>query len=85
MKRRIRELLAEKLELRVPEAAELLTVREVGNFLRVSKDALRMWRKKGEGPIFFQFAGGRIRYPWWGIAVYIAQRLHGAIPASKEK
>lgn len=83
MRQLIRELLAEKLETRAPEGAEMLTSREVARYLRVSKDALMEWRKNDVGPAFLRLHSGKIRYPVSGFKRYLRQHLHGGILATK--
>ena len=39
----------------------LLTTREAGNFLRLSKRTLYRYRVSGHGPVYYKF-GNRIRY-----------------------
>lgn len=77
MRQLIRELLAEKLEIGAPEGAEMLTTREVGRYLQVSKDALMEWRRRGIGPTFVRLHGRIIRYPRRAFMRYLRQHLHG--------
>ena len=85
MKQRIRELLAERLELQVPEGVELLRTGEVARYLRMSRDALREWRRNGLGPQFLRFSRQSIRYPKLGLVRYLRQHLRGRIRASGER
>ena len=78
MRQRIRELLDEKLALRVPESAELLTSFEVARFLRVSRWTLCDWRKNGGGPPFLKLSRQAIRYPRKAFERYIYQHLESA-------
>lgn len=78
MRQRIRQLLEEKLALRVPESARLLTAFEVARFLRVSRWTLSDWRKNGGGPAFLKLSRRTIRYPRKAFERYIYQRLDRA-------
>lgn len=78
MTQRVRALLQEKLALRVPESAALLTSFEVARFLRVSKWTLCDWRKNGGGPPFLKLSRQAIRYPRKAFERYIYQHLDGA-------
>ncbi|MGA2606249.1 MAG: helix-turn-helix domain-containing protein [Terriglobia bacterium] len=85
MKRRIRELLEEKLELRVPESARLLTSFEVARFLRVSHWTLCDWRKNGVGPPFLKLSRQTVRYPRRAFERYMRQHLQGRTLPSGNK
>ena len=41
---------------------ELMTWREVAEWLRVSKNTLELWRRGGTGPAWLRLDSGRIRY-----------------------
>ena len=81
MKRSIQKVLAEKLELRIPDSARLLTTFEVGRLLRVSRDTLIDWRRERRGPPFVKLSKSVVRYPRRGLEYFLRQRLWGAIPA----
>jgi predicted DNA-binding transcriptional regulator AlpA len=79
MRQRIRELLKEKLELRVPESAALLTSFEVASLLRVSRYTLSDWRKNGTGPPFLKVSRGVVRYPRRAFAHWLRQHLQSKV------
>jgi hypothetical protein len=85
MRQRIRELLQDKLELRVPESAELLTSLEVRRFLRLSRDTLRDWRKNGGGPPFLRLSRQTVRYPRRAFERYVWEHLQGRPSRSGNK
>ena len=78
MRRRVREILAEKLELRVPESVRMLTTFEVASFLRVSRDTLSDWRASGAGPPFVKLSRRILRYPRRGFERFMYRHLQGA-------
>lgn len=78
MKRNIRKVLAEKLELRAPESAEMLTSFEVARYLRVGYRTLTGWRIDGGGPPFLKLSRSAVRYPRRAFERYLSQHLLGA-------
>lgn len=75
MRRSVRKVLAEKMELQVPESTRMLTTFEVANFLRLSRDALSDWRKNGVGPPFLKLSRRTVRYPRRAFERYMRQHL----------
>jgi hypothetical protein len=75
MKRSIEKVLAERLEFRLPEGAELLTTFEVARLLRLSRWTLCCWRKNGGGPPFVKLSRGIVRYLRAGLECYLGQAL----------
>jgi predicted DNA-binding transcriptional regulator AlpA len=78
MRQRVRALLREKLELRLPESVRMLTTFEVASFLRVSRDTLSDWRASGAGPPFVKLSRRILRYPRRGFERFMDQRLQSA-------
>jgi hypothetical protein len=85
MRRRIRELLKQKLEVRVPESAGLLTSFEVARSLRVSRYTLSDWRKNGGGPPFLRLSRQTVRYPRRAFERYMRQHLRGGALTTGDK
>jgi hypothetical protein len=85
MKQRIRELLAERLELQVPEGVELLRTGEIARYLRISRDALGEWRRNGGGPPFVKLSHQTVRYPRRGLVRFMREHLHGGILAQRKQ
>jgi hypothetical protein len=81
MKRSIQKVLAEKLELRVPDSARLLTTSEVARLLRLTHWTLINWRRERRGPPFVKLSKSVVRYPRRSLEYFLRQRLWGAIPA----
>lgn len=78
MRRRVRKILAEKLELRVPKSAQVLTTSEVARFLRVTRWTLGNWRKDGAGPPFIKLSRQIVRYPRGAFERWMYRHLQGA-------
>jgi predicted DNA-binding transcriptional regulator AlpA len=80
MRQRVREILAEKLELRVPESAQMLTTFEVAHFLRVSRWTLSDWRRNGTGPPFVKLSRRVLRYPRYAFERWMYRHLQSKSP-----
>jgi excisionase family DNA binding protein len=85
MRQRVRALLDQKLELRLPESAGSLTTYEVARFLRVSRWTLSAWRKNGVGPPFVKLSRRTVRYPRRAFERYMRQHLQGGTLRSGTK
>jgi predicted DNA-binding transcriptional regulator AlpA len=84
MRRQIRELLARKLDFVMPPSTEMLTRREVCRFLRVSKDTVMAWHKRGIGPPFVKLTRQVVRYPVRSFKRYLREHLNPVIPEITE-
>lgn len=54
-----------------------LTPREAAKYLRVSEAALRLWRSRGEGPLYFRAGPKLVRYRRIDLDLWIEERLSG--------
>lgn len=74
MRRRVQQAIDEKLSLGRLDGLEMLTSREVGRILRVSRWVVNRWRRERLGPPFVRI-GRTIRYPRWRFDQFVNQRL----------
>ena len=78
MKRSVQKVLEEKLGLRIPEGARVLTTFEVASILRVTRWTLSSWRKDRRGPPFLKLTRNIIRYPRRPFERFLRQHLQTA-------
>ncbi len=75
MKRRIQELIDEKLTPRPFNALEMLTSREVARYLRITHWTLLRWRRERRGPPYVKLSRRVVRYPRWRFENFVRARL----------
>jgi len=64
-------------EFALPES-ELLTTRETGRFLRVSRDTLCNWRRAGQGPPFVKLSRHHLCYLRRGLGRWLRAQIREA-------
>ena len=79
MKRRIQELIDQKLTPQPFDALEMLTVREVARYLRVTHWTLLNWRRKRRGPPYVKLGRNLVRYPRWRFENFVRARTRGEV------
>ncbi len=52
---------------------ELLTPKELADYLRISESSLRRWRMEGRGPAVTWLSARRARYRWLDVQKWLAR------------
>lgn len=63
----------------------LYTPKEAGDFLRVSQQALALWRQTGDGPPYARLGRTAIRYRRKELLAYVESRVATSTAAEQER
>jgi hypothetical protein len=84
MRARIRKVIDDRLEIRLPGPPMMLTSAEVGRLLRVSHWTLQEWRKAGRGPRFVKLTHAVVRYPLLEFGLWLGEHLRSTVKSGEE-
>lgn len=59
----------------VPNTAEILTVEEAAEYVRLKKNTLDIYRTKGNGPPFIRISAGAVRYRRSDLKKWLESRI----------